>query len=159
MKKQYLAILNAVLVDGGKDDIIAAELVENEHEGELWFGMIKPDDGTQVDYTLWSLVEILNRPPRYNFKTEQPTPAEDRYGRDVKPETCGYPEYRVNVGCVGCPYDCSMKIKSLAQYLAEYIGHKFIDTMVIGQVWRELLKQALDAYESTENVKIRIERV
>lgn len=50
------------------------------------------------------------------------------------------------------------KVKPLAEYLAEYVeplDHS--NSYIIG--WRELLEQALDAYESTENVKIRIERV
>ena len=62
-----------------------------------------------------------------------------------------------NKPCPDCQPSKLDKVKPLAQYLTEYIGHEFIDTMVIGQVWHELLQQALDAYESTEQVKIRIE--
>jgi len=61
-------------------------------------------------------------------------PAEDRYGREPD------------------------KVKSLAQYLAEYFEHELTN----GSDYRshhELFEQAIDAYESTENVKIRIERV
>ena len=54
-------------------------------------------------------------------------------------------------------------VKPLAQYLGEYIEHEcgMVDVFTTsGAVsWRELLEQALDAYESTEQVKIRIERV
>lgn len=55
--------------------------------------------------------------------------------------------------------------KPLAQYLDEYIEHEAnignIDISVAAleytyNSWRELLEQALDAYESTENVVIQI---
>ena len=57
--------------------------------------------------------------------------------------------------------------KPLAQYFGEYIEHE----VEIGNIdpsasilyaynsWRELLEQAFDAYESTEGVKIRIEKI
>ena len=59
------------------------------------------------------------------------------------------------------------KVKSLAQYLDEYIEHEAelgnlhhkVAEMYAHGSWRELLEQALDAYESTEQVRIRIERV
>lgn len=57
-----IATLNAVLMDGGKDDIIAITVVENEHEGELWFNENKPDNGTQVDYALHSISEVFAAP-------------------------------------------------------------------------------------------------
>ena len=72
---------------------------------------------------------------------ESGTPAESQYGH--KPD----------------------KVKPLAQYLDEYITYEteeaypLIDTKSGLVSWCELLKQALDAYESTEQVKIRIERV
>lgn len=62
------------------------------------------------------------------------------------------------------------KLKPLAQYLAEYIEHEIetggIDISCQGiemipmayHTWEGLLEQALDAYESTENVTIKIER-
>ena len=59
---------------------------------------------------------------------------------------------------VGCPH----KPKSLAQYLAEDIAYNIYghDVDRWGTTkWQELLKQALDAYQSTENVTIKIERV
>jgi len=72
-------------------------------------------------------------------------PAEDRYGREPD------------------------KVKSLAQYLAEFIEHEQDNGLILTNnmmyikseynSWRELLEQALDAYESTEQVKIRIEKV
>lgn len=67
--------------------------------------------------------------------------ADERYGKGVKPEP-----------------------KPLAQYLDEYIQHETtaeeIDALWSREagVWRELLEQALDAYESTEHVKIKIEK-
>ena len=57
------------------------------------------------------------------------------------------------------------KVKPLAQYLAEYIDHEAtaeeIDSLWNREinVWHELLEQALDAYESTEGVKIKIEKI
>jgi len=46
------------------------------------------------------------------------------------------------------------KVKSLAQYLAEYL-----DRYLNGETLpHELLKQALNTYQSTENVTIKIER-
>jgi len=59
------------------------------------------------------------------------------------------------------------KVKPLAQYLDEYIEHEVeggnispdVDELFAYNSWRELLEQAFDAYESTEQVKIRIERV
>lgn len=63
-------------------------------------------------------------------------PAEDRYGRELD------------------------KVKPLAQYLAEYVEYELEDAgRADTHTWHELLEQALNAYESTENVKIRIERV
>ena len=55
--------------------------------------------------------------------------------------------------------------KPLAQYLGEYVEQEIIENPYAKPkmwgilAWHELLKQALDAYESTEQVKIRIERV
>ena len=63
MKEKYLAMLNSVYTDGSVAEIIAASLVENLEEGELWFGAEKPDDGTQVDYTLHKLTDVLARAP------------------------------------------------------------------------------------------------
>ena len=60
---KYLAILNAVLKDGSPDDIIAAELVESQEAGELFCCANKPDDGTQVDYTLHKLTDIIKNSP------------------------------------------------------------------------------------------------
>jgi hypothetical protein len=58
------------------------------------------------------------------------------------------------------------KVKPLAQYLMEYIEHQAeifnIESgmrLYAWDSWRELLEQALDAYQSTEQVKIRIKRV
>ena len=47
--------------------------------------------------------------------------------------------------------------KPLAQYLDEYIEHETGMDCHYG-TWRELLEQALNAYQSTENVTIKIER-
>ena len=52
--------------------------------------------------------------------------------------------------------------KPLAQYLAEHIAYNIYghDVDRWGTTkWRELLEQALDAYESTEHVKIIIQKV
>jgi len=57
--------------------------------------------------------------------------------------------------------------KPLAQYLDEYIEHEVELNNICAATallyaynsWRELLEQALDTYESTEQVKVRIEKV
>lgn len=52
--------------------------------------------------------------------------------------------------------------KPLAQYLAKYVKYELnsnADVLVSRQRLHKVLEQALDAYESTEQVKIRIERV
>ena len=102
----------------------------------------------------------------------KPIPTESQHGREpdkVKPEckTCkGFKDkYCIQTGTmIPCP-DCQ-KVKPLAQYLSEYIYHHIqshgqhicIDVHHIAyESWSELLQQALDAYESTEQVKIRIE--
>ena len=60
--------------------------------------------------------------------------------------------------CKECKHniDCPHKPKSLAQYLTGYIGKAVVAEP---NFWRGLIEQALDAYESTEQVKIRIERI
>ena len=76
-------------------------------------------------------------------KLQTSIPAEDRYGRGPD------------------------KVKPLAQYLDEYIEHEVelgnispeVDELFAYDSWHELLQRALDAYESTEQVKIRIEPV
>jgi len=69
--------------------------------------------------------------------------------------------------CGDCPNEiCPGKVKPLAQYLDEYIKHEvdignlnvIVSELFAYDSWRELLEQALDAYESTECVKIKIER-
>lgn len=84
------------------------------------------------------IYDLVNR-----IKTAAPptgTPAENRYGRDLEP-------------------------KPLAQYLDEYIRHEAESdglTMEAAQIWipdRKLFEQALEAYQSTGNVTIKIERV
>ena len=65
--------------------------------------------------------------------------------------------------CPDCQNQKPSKVKPLAQYLAEYIEHEcgMVDVFTTSGAisWRELLEQALDAYQSTENVTIKIERV
>ncbi len=56
---KYVAILHAVYPDGGYAEIIAAELVESQEAGELFYHDNKPDDGTQVDYTFHSLQGVI----------------------------------------------------------------------------------------------------
>ena len=58
MDKEYLAMLNTVYEDGEVAEIIAAEFVKDPEEGEFFFCNNKPDDGTQVDYTLYKLINI-----------------------------------------------------------------------------------------------------
>lgn len=69
---------------------------------------------------------------------QQATPAEDRYGRQLG------------------------AVKPLVQYLYDYIEHEVeignIFRCMAGYNWQALLEQALDAYESTQGVQIKIER-
>jgi hypothetical protein len=58
----FIATINAVLKDGKHSDIIAIAVVEDEHEGELWFGQNKPEDGTQVDYVLHNIEAVFAAP-------------------------------------------------------------------------------------------------
>ena len=65
-----------------------------------------------------------------------------------------YPENGCGCDCDPCK-ECEVKlniVKPLAQYLDEYLRHEVVDVDL------ELLEQALDAYQSTENVTIKIER-
>lgn len=93
----------------------------------------------------------------------------------VKP----HPNKAKRQDCANCLYperSCSQCInkakepKPLAQYLNEYIEHEIQNgnieadaiaghALFLWDSWCELLEQALDAYESTEQVKIRIEPV
>jgi len=91
------------------------------------------------------------------------TPSEDQHGRDVRSDNRKYNPLLSSIP----PNQHGRKpnkVKPLAQYLAEYVEQE-VEVAPAGRVtfliesWRELLEQALDAYESTENVKIRIERV
>lgn len=104
------------------------------------------------------------------------TPPEPQHGRDYC-NPCSHPELSMHMGCDKCPQREPEKqswpdrkpwenIKPLAQYLDEYVQHE-VENLRIGDVlayhcaccMRELFEQALDTYESTEQVKIRIERV
>lgn len=81
--------------------------------------------------------------------------ANERYGKDVKPEPI-------------CKCKTCRKLhtpKPLAEYLAEYLATGINRTHEAGmpvdfteEGLRLVLEQALDAYESTENVKIKIEK-
>lgn len=107
-------------------------------------------------------------------------PVEPQHGREpdkVKPHPnkakrqdcadCLYPER----SCSDCINRTTLKlikpiiVKPLAQYLAEYLDageyQEIKAYMVTGDVGdlQEAVEQALDAYESTENVTIKIERV
>ena len=112
----------------------------------------------------WSWANIKNNRAISNplvnpWNEAQATPPDPQHGRDVKPEH----------GTLACELPAP---KPLAQYLMEYIEHEIenrnIDITTNKGVimlsadynsWRELLEQALDAYESTENVTIKIERI
>jgi len=56
---KYLAMLNTVLEGGGCGDVIVAKLVDDLEDGEAFCCENRPDDGTQVDYTLYKLTDIL----------------------------------------------------------------------------------------------------
>ena len=97
----------------------------------------------------------------------QTTPPDPQHGREPC-ETCKGSKQILASGCCGmvhkyipCP-DCQ-KLKPLAQFLSKYVEHEteleLMETLSGLVSWRELLEQALDAYESIEQVKVRIERV
>lgn len=89
---------------------------------------------------------------------------------------CTFPEFQIS-GCNKCPIaTCSGKKyisdpKPLAQYLAEYLEQEKYDFALIEHAYgdetlkiditdlKDNIEQALDAYESTQGVQIRIERV
>ena len=87
-------------------------------------------------------------------QAQENTPPDPQHGRE--------PEHGTLVCELPAP-------KPLAQYLGEYIEYEIednnidsdagSDALFLWQTWQQLLEQALDAYESIENVKIRIERV
>ena len=63
------------------------------------------------------------------------------------------------------PYHTPDYIRPLAKYLADYLDDDYFiydqvdyERLDMDDIY-ELLEQALDAYENTEQVKIRIERV
>ncbi|MCK5615774.1 hypothetical protein KAR91_78650 [Candidatus Pacearchaeota archaeon] len=60
--------------------------------------------------------------------------------------------------CPNCQSQEPDKVKPLAQYLGEYIEYEMIDNADC-DTWIALLEQALDAYESTKSVKMRIEKI
>jgi len=55
---KYLVMLNTIYENGEVAEIISCGFVTSLEEGEFWFCNNKPDDGTQVDYTIYSLMEI-----------------------------------------------------------------------------------------------------
>ena len=82
-------------------------------------------------------------------------------------DKCVFPKSQMNSNCNECPIaTCSGKKvapapKPLAQYLADYLETETRRCADDGEYWsqaqlQEWLEQALDAYESTENVVIQI---
>lgn len=61
MTEKYLALLNSVYENGEPAEIIAASLVKTPEDGELFFYNNKPNDRTQVDYTLYKLANIRTK--------------------------------------------------------------------------------------------------
>ena len=96
------------------------------------------------------------------------TPPDPQHGREQEwiCSRCGHKNAANNEVCMGaemgdgrCGKPKPNKVKSLAQYLAEYLEHEGdILPANIGDS-KAVLEQALDAYQSTENVTIKIERV
>jgi hypothetical protein len=130
----------------------------------------------------WSWADIQNNNAvpipsvnPWNEAQDKATPPEPQHGREPeKSKGCS----KACDDCSKHPFCIFRTSKSLAQYLAEYIEHEQtnneencgfihgIDVDFQGQsisvcIWelKAMLQQALNAYESTEGVKIRIERV
>ena len=116
-------------------------------------------------YNIRDIMKVLCLSDPYGISTE------DRYGRDVVSEKVKlHPDKAERQDCADCLYperSCSQCInkakesKLLAQYLDEYVNHEYTTGQLIGsdRSWRELLEQALDAYEITEQVEIKIEKI
>jgi len=64
MDEKYLAMLNTVYTDGSVAEIIAAQLVGNREEGELFCNRSIPEDGADIDYTLFRLIDIGKNCPK-----------------------------------------------------------------------------------------------
>jgi len=110
----------------------------------------------------------------WNAAKADGTPPDPQHGREPKEECkdCVFYHKLVPGNCVSvsaCKHQQREpeKVKPLAQYLDEYIEHEVelgnveptVAYMYAYDSWQQLLEQALDAYKSTEQVKIRIERV
>ena len=89
----------------------------------------------------------------------------EHHNKDVKPEwicpRCGYRNAADNESCGGAEMGdgrCG-KLKPEPKPPAQYLA-KYLDKYLSGEVLpRELLEQALAAYESTEHVRIIIQKV
>jgi len=101
-----------------------------------------------------------------NSITTSGTPPDPQHGRDVKSDNRKYNPLLSSTLPNQYGRDAE-KVKPLAQYLAEYLfhgaytytnryGEKVIGLTPTGMI--EILEQALDAYQLTENVTIKIER-
>ena len=84
---------------------------------------------------------------------------------------CSHPGFRMNVGCKECTIEtCEARLrtpKPLAQFLDEYIQHEYdednigegVNILYAWDSWLELLEQAIEAYQSTEQVTIEITKL
>ena len=133
------------------------------------------------EYADESIVNEIKRKSKKDFcdlnLSDEGTPPDPQHGRGPEAENQRYTKpcpYDKTVPCVQYPDDgccgcdpceeCEVKlnaIKPLAQYLGEYISQEWSRSgvLLVASIFRKQFEQALDAYESTEQVKIRIERV
>lgn len=127
----------------------------------------------------WSWADIQNNAavpipsvnPHNEAQAQKCTPPDPQHGREPDKmgwicSRCGHKNAANNEVCMGAEMGdgrCGKlkpdKVKPLAQYLGDYIKEEIDSGCYYDGSWRELLEQALDAYESTEQVKIRIERI
>ena len=100
---------------------------------------------------------------------DKATPPNPQHGREI--DNCKNCTPNINnVHDKNCPCimkcECSRepdKVKPLAQYLSEYVKQEVNLPYAKPKIWsilawRKQFEQALDAYQSTENVTIKIER-
>jgi len=139
---------------------ILSSTIQRLIKRSAWFEVTPLPDGQ------W---EIITKPENSKAFVEQSsTPPDPQHGREpdeVKPKTGII--YDNCDGCKNevCPHRMN-KPKPLAQYLGEYLATGIDRTHEAGMPMdfteeglKPIFEQALDAYESTEQVKIRIERI
>lgn len=96
--------------------------------------------------------QIMERPVFTHEMGDKKTMEEIK--RRSKRDFC---DLTVTNGTLLKPQPSEPEPKPLARYLGDYVEHELNENRLnVGYDWRELLEQALDAYESTEGMVIQI---